>query len=364
MPSPARRMSRGFTLIELLVVIAIIAILIGLLLPAVQKVREAAARAKCQNNLKQMGLAAHNYESANGYLPPQFGTVNVNGTVGSNDASPQALLLAFIEQANKFNQFNLNYRTWDDNGVGGLAKVAGINLPARIQDIPVFLCPSDPSTVVRGANWADQSDLSYPEGRLNYLACLGTTATSTSTGAGAGIFAASWSGNQILKGATIVSVSDGTSNTAFFAEVMRTTEPWPRVSGKRTNTSIIMNAAVAGASANDSDGRAIPSCASGSPWSYTISYAGLEFERNLPGTTTYTHTLPPNWNRLVPSGTQHYNCSDNSAVVMHVSASSYHTGGVNMVMADGSVRFARDSIQFSTWQAMGSRAGGDILVND
>src|SRR5262249_48003023 len=99
----------GFTLIELLVVIAIIAILIGLLLPAVQKVREAASRMKCQNNLKQVGLASHNFESTYGYLPPQYGTGTVNGVVGINDASPQALILAYVEQANKYAQFNFNF---------------------------------------------------------------------------------------------------------------------------------------------------------------------------------------------------------------------------------------------------------------
>ena len=127
----------AFTLIELLVVIAIIAVLIGLLLPAVQKVREAAARAKCQNNLKQMGLASLNYESSNGTLPPQYGTVKVGGEYWTNDASPQALILPYLEQASKYNQFNFSWVTWNDtdppsrsivkNGPDGL----GINLHAQ-----------------------------------------------------------------------------------------------------------------------------------------------------------------------------------------------------------------------------------------
>src|SRR5262249_30297304 len=112
-----RKSRWGFTLIELLVVIAIIAILIGLLLPAVQKVREAAARLKCANNLKQMGLAAHNFHDANGYLPPNHGTVAINGVTYSNDASPQALMLPYVEQSNKYNQFNFNYKTWNDTDV-------------------------------------------------------------------------------------------------------------------------------------------------------------------------------------------------------------------------------------------------------
>jgi prepilin-type N-terminal cleavage/methylation domain-containing protein/prepilin-type processing-associated H-X9-DG protein len=359
------RARRGFTLIELLVVIAIIAILIGLLLPAVQKVREAAARMKCQNNLKQMVLAAHNYESTNGTLPPRNGTVLINGVVYANDASPQALLLPYVEQSNKYNQFNLNYRTWNDTNVVTGAFTPGptglgINLAARIQDIPIYICPSDPSTTRRGARQTNTSDLTYPEGRLNYLGCLGTTSQFTTTGPGAGIFASGpVTAGQLLKGVAIVAITDGTSNTAMFGEVMRTTDTWPHVSGIRTNTVIILDASVSGGP--DSDGRAIPSCATGNPWNSSISYTGLQFDRDLWGTTFYTHTLPPNWNRLVTSGTQQYNCGDTAIAHFHVAASSYHTGGVNVGFADGSVRFVNDAINFAAWQAMGSRAGGEVV---
>jgi prepilin-type N-terminal cleavage/methylation domain-containing protein/prepilin-type processing-associated H-X9-DG protein len=360
----------AFTLIELLVVIAIIAVLIGLLLPAIQKVREAAARAKCQNNLKQMGVAALNFESAYGFLPPQHGTVNVNGAWYSNDASPQALMLPFIEESNKYNQFNFNYKTWNDTDVvtGKFTPGPngnGINLPARMQDIPIYLCPSDGSNTVRGANQLNTSDLSFPEGRLNYLACLGTTSRFTTTGPGAGIFCPGVvpSATQ-LRGTILVAILDGQSNTAMFAEVMRTTDTWPHVSGTRTNTCIILDASVA--NGPDSDGRNIPSCATGTPWTSTVSYPGLEFERDLWGTTFYTHTLPPNWNKSPLSGSQastpgRYNCGDTAIVHFHVAASSYHTGGVNVCFADGSVHFIKDNIDFGTWQAMGTKAGSDAV---
>ncbi len=355
----------GFTLIELLVVIAIIAILIGLLLPAVQKVREAASRMKCSNNLKQMSIGAHNFESAFGYLPPQRGTVLINGNVYNNDASPQALILPFVEQGNKYALFNLNYKTWNDTDVvtgkftpGPTGQ--GINLDARIQDVPIYLCPSDPSATIRGANQLNTANLAYPEGRLNYLGCLGSTSQFTGGGQGAGIFCpGSVGAGQLLKGTPIVGILDGTSNTALWAEVMRTTDSWPHVSGQRTNTVIILDSSVA--AGPDNDGRAIPSCATGAPWNSSISYGGLQFDRDLWGTTFYTHTLPPNWNRKVSTGTQQYNCGDTAIAHFHVAASSYHTGGVNVGMADGSVRFVTDSINFPAWQAMGSRAGGEVI---
>jgi prepilin-type N-terminal cleavage/methylation domain-containing protein/prepilin-type processing-associated H-X9-DG protein len=369
---------RAFTLIELLVVIAIIAILIGLLLPAVQKVREAAARAKCQNNLKQMGLAAHNYESGNGYLPPQFGTVLVNGQVGTNDASPQALILPYVEQASKYSQFNFNYFTWNDQpAVSGLPAMPGVNLPARSQDVAIYICPSDASDRERPSD-DNTADTGPYQGRLNYLGCAGTTiyglydVSGTTARAGAGVFSLTSPrpSGQILKGIALVGIQDGTSNTALFGEVMRSTDTWPHVSGIRTNTVVILDDSVGSAvdSANDRDARSTPSCmAGGQPWNSSISYAGLQFERPLPATTFYTHTLPPNWNRNTGNpNSQQYNCGTLSygacPLCMHISASSYHSGGVNIGMADGSVRFVADDITFSTWQAMGTRSAGDIVA--
>ncbi len=355
---PVRRQS-GFTLIELLVVIAIIAILIGLLLPAVQKVREAAARVKCQNNLKQIGLAAHNYESANQTLPPRFGTTAANGTYYENHASVQALLLSYMEQGGKFNQFDFNYQVHTDLPVhSSIPAKADANLAARSQDVPSYICPSDPSDKQREAS--DAVAGKGFQGRMNYVASLGASGlASPSNAAMGGVFSGSRQAGQALKGVAILGITDGSSNTALFSETNRTTN-YPHVSGQRDNNTMVLSSAVV--AATEFDARTSPSCAAGgSPWSSSIKYVGLQYARNLTGTTTYTHTLPPNWNRKTNvDATQQYNCGNSSITYMHLSASSYHTGGVNVCLADGSVRFARDSIAFGQWAAMGTRSGGEV----
>src|SRR5688572_28506855 len=144
---------RGFTLIELLVVIAIIAILIGLLLPAVQKVREAAARAKCQNNLKQIGLAVHGYESANNYFPPAGSYVK--GAASVSYSTP-AVILPYVEQESLQRLMNF-----------ALPYTDPVNIPSTKVRVPIYLCPSE----VKDKERVDGAVTHYP---LNYGANVGS----------------------------------------------------------------------------------------------------------------------------------------------------------------------------------------------
>jgi prepilin-type processing-associated H-X9-DG protein len=110
------------------------------------------------------------------------------------------------------------------------------------------------------------------------------------------------------------------------------------------------------------DGRAVPMCATGDPWVSSIKYTGHQYYRALITNHQYSHTLPPNWNKQVSTGgVQQYNCGNTSSVnLFHVAASSYHTSGVNVCLGDGSVRFVRDSVDFTTWVGAGTKAGGEV----
>lgn len=340
---------RGFTLVELLVVIAIIGILVGLLLPAVQAAREAARRMQCSNGLKQIGLAAHNFESAHKRLPARRHSKVINGTTCWSDASPQIMLLPYVEQAALMNLWDLDYNVNSDSPIhSSIPTKTGANSVARTSEVPFFLCPSDPSGIKLS---------SY--GRLNYYATLGGASMSGGTAID-GIFAQPSPGaGKSLDGQSLSAIADGTSNTAMFAEVKRGTS----VTGSYDETTIHTG----GTLPSLTDGRSTPNCLDGG-WDTgtgAIRYIGQQYYRAaIPQTFAYTHTLPPNWNKKAVSPNRRYNCGDGAFTQAHISASSYHTGGVQVCRADGSVSLVSDSVDFNAWQALGSRAGGETFSID
>src|SRR5262245_17652869 len=259
---------RGFTLIELLVVIAIIAILIGLLLPAVQKVREAAARMKCSNNLRQMGLAAHNYESTFQTLPPGAGPTPANNPAANSRASVQAVILGYVEQANIYNLFNL---TQDVNAHAS-------NANARVQQVPIYVCPSDPSQANQGG-----------AGKSNYFGNIGAQAyvagSQTSPLGGTFYYIPKNGAQYDPKGFRITEILDGTSNTAMFAEILRGNNVAGTYEPQDVRLVTFANPAV-----DDLTPPASCNATSGS----AVRYAGLQYYRNFIATSLYTHAQVTN----------------------------------------------------------------------
>jgi len=322
---PRRCYRRAFTLIELLVVIAIIATLIGLLLPAVQKVREAAARAKCQNNLKQIGLACHNYESANGIFPPA-GTYPVGGT-SADSYSVQARILPYVEQSSLYQLVDLNASATSQPNVTS-------------QRIPIFMCPSEVNDVLRPG-----TPPRYP---MTYAANVGSWfVLDPKTGAsGDGAF-------PMNKGKRMSDFPDGTSNTVGFAEVKAYGEYLLANSSSRVVLPIP-------ATPTDLVGLG----GSLRQNSHTGWTEGQTFQ------TGVTFVFPPNtFVPFVENGVTHdvdwiSNRDGSSATAISMAAMtsrSYHSNVVNVFLMDGSVRSVNSTVNQNVWRALGTRSGGEVV---
>ncbi len=371
----------GFTLIELLVVIAIIAILIGLLLPAVQKVREAAARLQCQNNLKQIGLALHNYESTNNgfpaaeqYPPPASGTVSIH-----------IALLPYVEQGNLLNEYQSS---------------AANQAVAIQQKISIFDCPSDPNVgaVIDGGGPPPAAfTYRYP---VTYGFNYGTW------------FLYDWAGHTGGDGAFVINspltpaaFTDGLSNTLAAAEVKAQTQS----GGVKTGIGYIRSLQIP--NAPDPGNATLPSSpaallatigASSAPQQSTFNGSGstlnsnLHLDYNNPTVTQtgFTTAFPPNapmriyvsnqnsgtgapvsqGGNQVPGVAGTYDVDyvslpesktlTGGCTFAAITSRSYHTGLVNVLFMDGSVRSMSSAVSAQTWHALGTRAGGDVPGND
>ncbi len=355
---------RGFTLIELLVVIAIIAVLIALLLPAVQSAREAARRIQCTNNLKQIGLAVHNFESTNSKFPDGIGPYPTSG--GGTRLSVQGLILGFLEQSNLYGTFNLSI---DMNS-------SAENDTARTQQISAFLCPSD----ARGGRSPGNRVYANSIGNLgqsNYYGNNGATAaqvfnTSTtlypyseSNTATLGIFNVSIDSTapvtdtskyrSVTSSTRLANITDGTSNTALFSEIRISMLPFPVPANVPGDPSTVY--LPSSWSAPNDNYIPQPAC-SGIPYNTRITYRGQQYYRgNIPELAYYNHTMTPNTRQLDCGDVAYFSSS-------HIGARSYHPGGVNTAFCDGSVKFIKESVNIATWRALGTRAGGEVVSAD
>ena len=368
--SPQKPRRSGFTLIELLVVIAIIAILIGLLLPAVQKVREAAARSKCQNNLKQLGLAIHNHQSTYGYMPFREGRF-ATGYTGRYSGLIQ--LLPYIEQDPLYKMITNSFTSptgtvypaygaqpWDPADTGGIANPSGGGgsyTPYRTA-VATFLCPSD-SPAPGGTGLKP----------TNYMFCSGDSIDlHTTNNASRGMFGRDHTAGGQAKGFRLEQINDGTSNTIAMSE---------RIRGD-SQRQITMTYTRAGTWFNTPN-----QCFTNFNFTTKMwgggstrlgAWAGVRWSDGGMGFAGITTNGKPNY----PSCAWNDHDAQNGVYP----PSSNHSGGVNAVMGDGSVRFIRDSIDvgnqdangllsgvggispYGVFGAMGSKAGGETVSDN
>ena len=379
---PSRRPA-GFTLIELLVVIAIIAVLIALLLPAVQSAREAARRAQCTNNLKQIGLAFMNYESSNGVfsmttilVPCPTGAAgggSIAYTCGGFQSSWSAFAraLPFMEQSPMFNAINFD-NTYSD----------GSNTTVSFTPLSFLYCPSDPGSHIDDASLGGTGDATTSYGTCDgdwYVYSIIWGATNTIGPQNRTLFGPNYSRR-------IAAVTDGLSNTLMAAEgyighaQMRSCLNSPAAPstpdiGSWTPTNIPLpgpNSAADLLILINSCGTGTGKVKAGGPIGHTrwanggVYYSGITTAMPPNGSVTAVSRAVgfSNAGQNVQMDWDSIDENDGSPTYMSLCASSYHPSGVNALFGDGSVHFAKNSVSAVTWRALGTVAGGEVVSSD
>jgi prepilin-type processing-associated H-X9-DG protein len=308
-----------------LVVIAIIAILIGLLVPAVQKVRAAAARVQCQNNLKQIGLALHNYEGVFKHLPAshwrKIWPVDPTNPQGHFRWSALAQLTPYIEQDNVYRALDMSVPLYGGGAVQPQAIPFPQNQAPLSTIIPLFLCPADQMRFVKPDH-----------GPSNYAACVGSNADGDAA-TGDGLF---YQNSKVR----ITDVVDGTSNTAAFSESILG-PGGPNQTGSTGDVNTLYKHVTTSVSQANCDASTVLVTDRMFLWADGAYNCGL-----------YNHILTPN------SATM--DCVRHSNPAWRA-ARSRHSGGVNVLLGDGSVRLVHDTVAPDVWRALGTRSGGEVV---
>ena len=303
---------RGFTLIELLVVIAIIAVLIALLLPAVQQAREAARRTQCKSNLKQIGLALHNYESSHSVFPP--------GAMGYPLVwGPHAHLLPYLDQSNLKNLIDANKSPTD-----------AANDEKTKTKIPSYLCPSDSETIPGNLYGSTNYGFNSGSGTINW----GNTRTG-----GDGVF-------YVFSSHRFRDFTDGVSNTAAVSETVLgsgSTTPGPNPVDR-----VRQQFKLTASSAHPDDA----TCDGGSGGDFD-GFRANKWAIGHAGDTLYNHSLEPNDRK--------WDCTNSFYSEARMAARSLHAGGVHLLLCDAATRFVSESIDLNIWRALSTRADGEVI---